>query len=443
MASLGTRIKSTRFYYLYNLRDTLARGRATLLASSALTSLASALTTGMFYTTFLVNNGINLVNIGILTFIPNIACCFSVLSPVILERIQKRKWVLAAMRLGYYLFFMLGVTVVPKVVQEPGLKTVLFVLTVFFGQVLNAISSSGFSSWHVNFLPDEVRAEHFGINSAITSTLSLGFGVVFSMIADHYAGTPYSAFVIELFRYLGVAFGVLDVLLLTLPTEFPYARTRDRIRFRDVFVKPVKNKKFLGCILLYAMWSYCNNLPAGVLNYYLLEDLGLKYTYIQVINVIYPLTIFIFLIPSRRSIRKCGWLGTFSIGCLLVGISYLVYGFAAPTNYLIIYPVVRLAQHVLGAHFTDTPVNNLAYLNLPDEDRTNYMSFHVLAANAAAFLGVMSGTWFVALAPDFQIHIFDIPVGHCQMLLFIQGFGILILALLAFLNRKKLSPETT
>ncbi len=434
--------KQSRFYELYNLKDPLARGRSVLLGSGALSSLAAILTSGAFYTSFLVNNGINLVNIGILTFVPYLASCFSILSPVILERIQKRKWVLSAMRLGYYLFLMLGVTVIPKVTENQGLKTTLFVLTIFIGHVLNALSTSGYSSWHVNFLPESVRAEHLGISVGITNFLSRGSGVLFAMIADAYADTPSGPMVIELFRYVAVALGILDVFLLSRPKEFPYAHTAAKPKFRDVFVKPFQNKKFLGSVSLYAMLSFCNSLPAGVLNYFLLEDLGLKYTFIDIINFVYPFAVLLFLRPCRHAIKRFGWLGSFAIGCVICGCTYMAYGFASPANYLFLFPAVRLTQHFAGSHFLDTPMNNLAYLNLPNEDRTNYMSFYVLLSNVAAFLGTMTGTWFVALTPNFQTQIGSIPVGHCQVLLFIQGFGILMLALITFLNRKTLSPET-
>ncbi len=441
MASLREKIRSSRFCYLYNVRDSRAKGRLVLLSSSSVVALANALTTGLFYTTFLINNGINLVNISILTFVPYIASCFSIFTPTILERLPKRKWILAAGRLGYYLFFMLGVTVIPKIVEDQSLKTILFVATVFIGHILSAISNSGYTSWHINFLPEDVRAEHFGINSAVSSTVGLGFGVLFCLIADAFAGHPNEAMVIEIFRYVGIGFGLLDVFLLTRPDEYPYEKTQDRPKFRDVFVKPIQNKKFLGCILAGASWTFVCNLPGGVLNYYLLENLGLKYTYIQVINVIYPLIIMMCLIPCRRTIKKYGWIGTFAMGAMMVGLSNMLYSFTTPANYMILYPIVRILQHVLGAHFTDTPANNMAYLNLPNEDRTNYMSFNVLVANIAAFLGVMCGTWFVALAPDFTMNIFGTSFGHCQTLLLANGIGQIVLSLVLFRNKNRLTPK--
>ena len=86
MGRLLERYRGSRFHFLYNLQDEKARGRVVLLSTSVVSSLAGTLTSGLFYTTFLITNGIDLVNIGILTFLPYIASCFSVFSPVLPAR---------------------------------------------------------------------------------------------------------------------------------------------------------------------------------------------------------------------------------------------------------------------------------------------------------------------------------------------------------------------
>lgn len=438
MGKLLSNFRNSRFAYLYNLRDSRAKGRLMLLLSGGTNALASALTTGLFYTTFLVNNGINLVNISIISFIPYIASCFSIFSPTILEKLRKRKWILAAGRFGYYTFYMLGVSLVPVLVNRPQLKIIAFVAVVFLGHICSSISGSGYTSWHINFLPDEVRAEHFGIQTAVVNVCSLGFGLLFGFIADRTSGDA-AVRLITVLRYVGYFIGFLDVVWLTIPEEFPYESAGVQ-RFRDVITKPVKNRKFMGIMLFMAAWTFFANLPAGVLNYYLLEDLHLKYTYIQVINLIYPAILFLFMIPCRRTIKKRGWIGTFCVGGLLIGFSYICYGFAAPNNYLIVYPIVRITQHCIDAHFTSTTYSNFPYINLPREDRTNYMSFYTLLVNAAAFLGVMGGTWVVGLWPDLRFSMLRTPIGSTQLLLMLEGVGLMGSTALLAVNRKKLTP---
>ncbi len=442
MGRLRERFRGSRFHYLYNLRDEKARGRVVLLSTSAVSSLAGTLTSGLFYTTFLISNGIDLVNIGILTFLPYIASCFSVFSPSILERIRRRRWVLASLRLGYYVFFILGVTVIPQAVADPGWKKLGFIACVFLGHVLNALATTGYSAWHVNFLPDEVRAEHFGITLTFSNAVNLGLGLLFCLIADSFSG-PEAQKVIVLFRYLGFGLGLVHTALLACPAEYPYEHTGGENRLRDVIAKPLRYRKYMGSVLLVAVWTFCQSLPAGVLNYYLLEDLGVRYTYVQIVNALYPVFLFAFMIPCRRAIKKLGWVGTYDLGIFLLGLSFMAYSLMTKQNYLFLFPAVRIFQHLLGSHFTDTPVNNFSFMNIPEKDRTNCIAFYVLVNNAAAFLGVMSGTWFVALTPGLNLTLFGIPYGHCQVILLTEGICFLLFSAVVRRFRARLEPAGT
>ena len=123
-------------------------------------------------------------------------------------------------------------------------------------------------------------------------------------------------------------------------------------------------------------------------------------------------------------------------------VSFFAYGLVVPGNVKWLFPAVRLMQHLSTSLFTGIPVNNLVYFNLPDEDRTHYLSFYILANNAAAFLGLMSGTWFVTIFPDFSFHIGSIHVGNIQFLLMLQSLMLLVMLITVQLTKKKLRPRT-
>ena len=86
--------RNSAFVRTFNLHDEKAKGRSCFLASSVLASLASQLSGGIFYTGFLLSYGINIVNIGIITFVPTITRLLSMFSPFILERFRRRKAIL-------------------------------------------------------------------------------------------------------------------------------------------------------------------------------------------------------------------------------------------------------------------------------------------------------------------------------------------------------------
>ena len=89
MNHLLNTIRHAHFFTMFNFRDELAKGRSCMLLSAILASVINWLTTGLFYTSFLMANGIDIVKIGIISFVPFIANCFSIFSPSILERFPK------------------------------------------------------------------------------------------------------------------------------------------------------------------------------------------------------------------------------------------------------------------------------------------------------------------------------------------------------------------
>ena len=127
LSHLINKIKYSYFSYLYNFHDEKATGRFWVMAHGVLGTTASHLTDGVFYTTFLTINGINIVDAGILAFVPYFASILSIASPYILERLPRRKWFLAITRFLHYLLMIIGITVLPEFVADPAMRMKAFV----------------------------------------------------------------------------------------------------------------------------------------------------------------------------------------------------------------------------------------------------------------------------------------------------------------------------
>lgn len=417
------------FRKLFNLKDDLAKGRACMVLSASFVSMITWLSTGLFYTSFLTANGINIVEAGILAFIPYIANCFSIFSPSILERFKRRKMILALSRFAYYTLNLLAVTLLPYFVSDQSMKMTLFVMIVFAANIIQAIFSGGYSVWHLSFIPDEVRVDYFSANTLISAVLGCGTSLAASIIADVLTGSAYEEAIIVILRIVAYALGILDVILLSLPKEFPY-KQESKPRLRDIFVKPISHKPFLLTMVIIAGYNFFLHLPTSSLNYYLRNDVGVEYTLTSIINAIYPLFIFLFLPFWQKILRKAGWMKAFAIGEALHVPTTLLYSFVDKGNYLWLLPTVRLAQHFFGVG-RNVAYANLMYLNMPESDRTNYVSFHALVLNGAGFLGAMAGTAFIDAFPNAYINLFGFPFGNVQMQLWIQMFGQILVPILA------------
>ena len=106
-------------------------------------NIAHALTNGALYTAFLAENGIDIVRVGIITFIPYITWLLSFFSPLILSKFRMRQKVLLFNDTMYYVCVVLATTVMPKIVQDPGQKTFWFAVFLFVGNLVNALFGSG------------------------------------------------------------------------------------------------------------------------------------------------------------------------------------------------------------------------------------------------------------------------------------------------------------
>lgn len=416
---------------LFNLRDPLAKGRLCMLLQSAFASVATNLTSGLFYTGFLSSHGINIVEIGILFFIPYIANIFSIFSPSILERFKKRRGILAAARVTYYTLNILAVTVMPYVITDRAARMYAFIGIVFLSNIILALFSSGYPIWHLKFIPDEVRAEYFSVNSLVNAVVGCGASLGASIAADALAGSAYEQRVIVILRLIGYAIALFDVFILCLPKEYEYEKSGDKPRFSDVFKKPLTHKSFAVSMIVIALYSFFAQVPASSLNYFLLNTVKAEYTLITAIDFIYPIALFLLLPFWKKVLYRCGWFKTFAIGELLHVGTTLLYSCISHNNYLWVLPTVRIAQHIFGVG-RNLAATNLLYVNMPLEDRTNYMSFYTVTVNLANFLGMMSGTSFVAAFPDLDINLFGLHFYNVQVLLWIQMIGQILVPLLVF-----------
>lgn len=434
------RLKYSEFFRLYNFRDEKSKGRVLVLMHGVLNGITTNLTTGVFYTSFLMLSGINIVDAGILTFVPYIAQLFYLFSPYILEHFPKRRWLLFGCRFLYHFLFILGVTLLPNLVSEPKLRLQCFVALVLAANIVQALGGQGYTVWHANFIPDGARATYFTFNSMITSFGANLVAVISAVAADRLSASPYADTIIIALRYVGFGISLLDMLVLALPKEYPYPKSAARPHLTDLFVLPFKHKKFLLTMVVCFLHTFIANIPAGVFNYFLLNTIGVRYSYIYAINILYSLFLLLFLPLWRGRINHRGWVKVFIESSWMNVPALLLYAFISPVNYVWLMGVVRLYQHFLGVG-RDIAYTNFVYMNLPAEDQTNYLTFSALGNSLFTFLGMSLGTWFVAVMGDTTLFIFGFAMNCVPLLLIVQATGVALLCLFIRAIYQKILPE--
>ena len=428
------------FQTLFGLKDEQKKGRTVMMGSSVLSSIITSLTSGIFYTGFLLGNDIHLTSVGIITFIPYLASLISLFAPSLLERFPKRRWLLALLRLLQWTINLLGMTLLPLIVKDSQARIIWFCILSFLGSALGNLCTPGYTTWHLNFIPDSVRASYLITSALITNVLCGLFLILSGIAADAMAGSPYQMTIITLLRYIGFALAVLEVWLMTRPKEYPYPILADKPQPSQVFTLPFRNRRFLKTEGINILYLFIANLTSAVLNAYLLSSIGVSYTLINAINLCYALFLILFGPFWRRRIAHLGWLRTLSFTLLGLAPTYMMYALIRPGNYLWLYPLMRLIQHFVGVGH-DTCVGNLLYLNIPSEGRTNYVSFNTLATNLAALLAMMTGTWIVSRMGDAELALGPLSFSSVPLLLLATALGYIGLSVLVRHQASSLEPE--
>ncbi len=442
ITALKNKWQTSTLRYVYNAKDDRGRGRLCMLISGIMAGIIGQLSTGFFYTGFLLGHGIDIVDIAIITFIPYITCFLNIFSPWILEHFKKRKFILASGKLLYYTVNIVGITLLPELVENPEARLAGFIAIVILSNSINALFSSGYSAWQANFLPDNVRMDYFTSSGCINSMLSYVIVLAVSVITDRLQDSPEQLVMITVLRWIAFGLAIIDCLIQLIPKEYPYLK-KAKSKLSNIFVLPFRQKRFLLTILICAAYTFSTNLPNATLNAYVLEILdgtGMQYTLPNAINALYFLFFIIFSRMWKKFVAKHYWFRAFAFAMLMQSVTYYIQVFVT-ANTIWLYVVVRLMQHVFGV-VMNSIVASLPYVNLPDEDRTNYMSFHTIVSNMAVFFSMMLGTMFTSLMDDGTklVYVLGYPLTSTQILIFACAAAQCIVGVMTLSLAKRVTP---
>ena len=432
--------KNSNLHVLYNFYDDMGKGRCAMLFSVVAQNIIAWLTGTLFYTSFLLHNGIDLVNIGIVTAIPLLSNVLAVFSPFILESFPRRRFLLLGGRITYYTLNLLCITVVPEIFRDPSARVMAFVVLLFAANIVNSLCSCGYTVWHLNFIPGDFRTGYFASSTRIGSYFGLGLGVVGALVADSLTGSPHEYTVVVAMRYIAYALGITEAILLAFPKEFPYPQS-SRPRITDILTKPLRHPKFRVTMLIMFLFSIGQNVASGAIYAYLLEQAHVTFTFVQIINFMYPVFMTIFARSSMRNIQRLGWYRAFALYSFLQFPTTIAYACVNAANVWVLLPIVRLTQHWLGAT-ANVASQNIPFLNAPRENQSNYISFNTIVTNLGSFLGVSLGTAFIKYYPSLDLNVFGFHFCNVQVLMLVWAASQIVVPAVTVLLQKKYQLET-
>lgn len=438
MGKLTQRYRDSGWYETFNLSTEDGRARSSLLAARIPQAIISGFTSGVFYSGLLLGYGINIVNISILTTIPYLASLLTVFTPYILGRFRKRRFIISAARICYYLINIVGITLLPVLVKGETARIWGLILITFSANAINYLFE-GYNPWHMPYIVPSVR-DKFLTGTTLVSNISGSIVLlVTSAITDSVHGDARLT-LISCLRYAAFGIALLDVWFLSRPKEPDYTASSPRPSLLDVFRKPLQDKSFRLTMLVFVLLQFAGNLTAASLNTWLLQNVQVSYLYTTSINSTFFLFVLLISPFWSRMIRRFGCTRIMIVSELINAFALIAYAFVNHGNYLWLMTFVRLTQHIISMG-QSLSTNAMLYENLPAKDQTAHLSFYMLICNLSAFLSMTVGTWILAAVETKSLIFLGTDLCGVPLLLILRAFLYGILTAVALVLRKKVEPN--
>lgn len=384
---------------IYSTKNDESKGRLIILGSTLMTAFYNVFITGIFYTGFLAMYDISITGVGIVSFIPYIASCFGVFSSSILERLKKRKLVLLAAKVYFYVMYIIATNLMPLFVTDPDQRLVWFVIILFLANSVYALFSPGMTSWFYHFYPqdNDRRTRFVAMNHICSSVLSSVILLLSGVLADAVAGSPMQDQLILGLRYFAFVLVLIDVSMQACAKEYPYPEA-PKLKLTQVFTLPFKHRKFLMCMMIMFAWHFTANLNNGLWNYHLLDHLGFSYTLLNAVSVMYTVILLCTGSLWQRILCRYSWIKTLGFS-ILISAPLEIALFILTPGMALVYLVTCFLQNLaaVGINFSYA---NILYMNLPEENSTAYVAFNTIGCNVFAFFGMITGTYISSLTGD-------------------------------------------
>lgn len=249
----------------------------------------------MFLTSFALFLNANPFQMGILASIPSLLAGVGFFSAYIAHIVGERKTpcaLTAGVGRGLFIFFIIAL------ILNIRISITIFFLIIFLFNLLLNFSGNLWLSWMSDLIPREQRGRYFGVRNTILNGIGMVVNYLGGKILDIWE--PRRAY-ITLFS-TAVLFSTIAGVTLSLQPE-PKFEKRE-ISFREVFLKPLKDKSFIALIKFVSFWYLFAGIAAPFWVVHMIKNLKMAYSMIAVYGIIAGIASLLFQIFWGRMIDR-------------------------------------------------------------------------------------------------------------------------------------------
>lgn len=374
---------------------------------------------------------------GIISGIPVSAGILLLFMPLIFRNLKRVKFVVTLFALIHRLLFSLMLAV-PLIISDNTARLVTFVVIYTLGYMMGTFIGPNAANWLVSLVPARIRGRYLGLREGVMIASMTVVSVIIGMVIDHMKAIDQEAMGYFICTVVIFIFTVGNFLCLKNIKEPPSLPPRKKVTLKRIIKYPIQNKAFRKVLIFTALWSFGFQLGGPFFAIYFYSVLGLKYTYIMIMNVLMAvLRVAAAQLWGRLADRR-DWAYVTKMSLIVLGAVHIGFLFMNTDTYLWSYPLLQMGSGV-GWGGVAISIFNMQFEYAPEENRTSYIAVNNALASTVGFAAVLIGSAIVNKVGTSPVMIASLPIHGMQFLFLGSGLFILMTSLYIhkFISKKK------
>ena len=399
--------------------------RALFILDGCASTQIFTVTSGAFLSglAYLVGAGTALT--GIIAALPTLMNTIQIFSSVVYENRAGSKRITVEFALIQRLCLLM-MLFVPTLMLGAKISVAVIAVLYSCAHFCGAFINTGANNWLISLVQKERLGRYLGLKDSLTLVASTGGSLILSKILDAYRFADQEILGFRMIGILCIGICAVDITCLTLIREPENVKHVEPLNIRKAIQMPLTEQNYRNILIFFLLWSVASNFASPFFSIYMLENLGLSYFYITVMNMVASVARIAAANLWGKAADSCSWRLVTLGSIFMLGVAYIGWGLLTKENCIYWLPVV---QAVSGAAWGGINIATfrMQFAFAPLEHRVSYVSFCSTMVGFVGFFSSMLGSTFVALAKD--IRILNIPVDNIQMVFILSAFGIITSAL--------------
>ena len=372
---------------------------------------------------------------GILGAIPVLSSVVQILSPMVFEKLTRRKFLISIMCFIHRL--LLGMIVfIPIMVRNTTIRLSLLLAAYLVAYLLVSFISPPVGSWIINLVPESIRGRYFGMRESYILVFVMVTGLASGKVIDilRQRGEEYNGFLIVFIFVILIA--IVNFCALSAIKEPPSFKSTVSLDIRSILATPLKDKRFRKIIGLFILWNIGLQVGGPFFAVYMVTGLKLEYTYIMALGLLGTIANIATVRLWGRLADKKSWILTTELSIGLLAITHFCWFFVSPGRLaFILMPVLNITGGIAWAGI-NISLFNIQFIFSPENGRTVYLGFNAALSGLVGFASTLAGSAIISVLMQHKFDIFNIAIGNMQVVFGISGIllGVCALFVHNFIN---------